>query len=208
MIAETQTLEVLLNYKSNVGPGIAKDEAELAGLNKTAGNSSAAIGTAETGMSRLSVAANGLGGALSHAKHSIGELITGPLGMVGLGAGLFAVGGLIEKGVEKVNELAMSVEKLTGLTGDSATLAIRRSRCSRSSASPHRNGTTIVGFTEKTLGKLEGTAAKAGKSQALLALETEKANDAIHGQSLKTINAEIARQKLTDATIDGAQPDE
>ena len=58
---------------------------------------------------------------------------------------------------------------------------------------------TVVGFAEKTLGKMNETQGKAAKSAALLGLENTKLQIQAQGGKVAAIDKAIAEQKATDA---------
>ena len=110
MIAETAELAVVLKLKDQLTGGLTDAESKLGMLESTAGR------TAVGGLSKLQTVANGVGGALGHAKSQLAGLVGG-LGLLAGGAGLFSVFGGLEQGVSKIETMGLAVEKLTGVTG-------------------------------------------------------------------------------------------
>src|SRR6185503_3067020 len=71
----------------------------------------------QKGFGLISQAAGGVSGAVSHLKGRIGQLLTGPLGMLGLGAGLFSIGKLFTDGISQAQDFGKEVGRLAALTG-------------------------------------------------------------------------------------------
>ena len=71
MIAETAELAVVLKLKDQLTGGLTAAESKLGMLESTASR------TATGGLSRLQTVANGVGGALGHAKSQLSGLVGG-----------------------------------------------------------------------------------------------------------------------------------
>ncbi len=153
-LAETAVLAVQLKLEDQLSGGVARAESEVAGLNTTVKASSGHL----TNLARAATVAQGgvvkFGGALGHAKSQLVSLATGPLGLVGLGAGLFTLGGLFEKSVGRAQDFGMEVSKLSKLTGLSvettSALAAALEHFGIGSDAALRS----VGFLEKNVGLL------------------------------------------------------
>ncbi len=156
--ADTARLAVDLSLTGNFAAGIGKAEAELAGLNATASRGVASSGVLGGALGRVGIAATSVGGALSHAGGQLKGLITGPLGMLGLGSALFGVAGLFKGSIDKASEFAFAIEKLQGLTNDSADSLAQLIAVTDNYGISADRLAKVVGFTEKTLGNLTTTA--------------------------------------------------
>ncbi len=142
------------------------------GLTRPLQATTASLGKLNTGMSKVQSAAGyakqavlGTTQALSGMASHLKGVITGPLGLIGLGAGLFSVAGAFQQGITKASDMAATLEKLQGLTGGSAeklsTLIAVFDKFGINSAKTIQ----IVGFASKTLGNLANTFDKTGKSK-------------------------------------------
>jgi hypothetical protein len=132
-VADTAKLIASLELKDNLSAGVK--------------SASGAIGSLETKFGSL-------GNALGHAKSQIGGLLSGPLGLLGLGGGLYGIEQVISDSLRKTDQLGEAVEKLTGITGMSATSAsMMLAVFSRFGIDAERT-TTALGFEEKALGNL------------------------------------------------------
>lgn len=140
MATETTTLEVVIQGKDN--------------FTATAAKVTGAVKAMETGVGRTGGALTALSGRLGHAKSAIGGLLTGPLGVLGLSAGIFSLGAIMEQTIAKTTDFAFSVEKLMGLTGGTAeAMSGLLAVFEKFGVNAERTG-QIVGFAEKTLGRL------------------------------------------------------
>ena len=105
------TIVVRSTYQDGVAAGLkgtrAAVEAETGGMT-TAFNGFAS----KTGKAMSSVE-----GALTHAKGFFSGLLSGPLGLIGLGGAAFGAADLFKTAITNVSELGVQVEKLTTLTG-------------------------------------------------------------------------------------------
>lgn len=163
-LAETAQLAVQLNLTGNFNSGLQQAERELGTFNQTATTRSGLVTGA---FDRVKGAASGMGGALSHAGGQLKNLITGPLGLIGLGAGLFTLGGAIEHGIGKAVALGDEVRRLAAITGLGA-----QSMSLLAGTFEHFNigadsATRLVGFLEKNVGLL------AAKKDGIVKFEKE-----------------------------------
>src|ERR1041385_6488236 len=98
-LAETARLVTELQLKDQLTPGLQKARAELAGTGKAVGGLAGGVTAVQAPGSRLHSLTTGLSGAFSTFKSRITGLVSGPLGILGLGAGLFTLGGAISDGI-------------------------------------------------------------------------------------------------------------
>lgn len=127
--------------------------------------------------------------------------LAGPIGLLGLTGAAFGVSGALEEGIRKASDWGLSIEKLGGLTSNTAEQLSGLLGITEKYGISNERIAQIVGFTEKTLGKLETATAKSGKatkSAALAHLELVKAQRVANGESTTTINKLIAEQKARD----------
>ena len=203
-LAETAILAVELKLQGGgaFSAGIKGAEGSLAGLNATTkatgGHLSGlvgAAGAAERG-------ALSLGGAFGHAGGQLKGLITGPLGIIGLGAGLLSLGGIFKESVGHAQELGLAVEKLTALTGQSAAVVSTEIAIFEKYGVGIDKASTLIGFAEKTLGKLTATSSTAAKEQAQLTAAQQavtKATEKLDVAHLKLIETEHKRNASASA---------
>lgn len=191
MIAETAKLAVDLSLHNGLGPGVATAEGELSSLNRAASGSVGHTSRLSQGFGVAGRAAGGFGGALSHARGKIGELISGPLGMIGLGAGLFSLAGAFEQSVEKAKEMAFTVEKISGVTGLGATKVSELLGALDNFGVSGDSAVRVFSFIEKSVGKLTQTAAKATAFQKLYGVSLTDAKG-------RAIDAEQVLLKVAD----------
>src|SRR5882672_12565030 len=106
-LAETAVLavELKLNGVTAYSSGLAQVERANAGLARGASGVTGALGKVGTGLGSFA-------GRLGHAKNAIGGLLTGPLGIIGLSAGLFSLGGAIEGSLRHTSDFALGLEKI------------------------------------------------------------------------------------------------
>src|SRR5437773_12524105 len=96
-IAETAELAVLL--KLGTTGSFAGATSQLKGVEAAAaGAQGRGVGGLSRGFAAAEVAAGRFGGALGPAKSQLGGLFSGPLGLIGPGAGLFTVAGGVGHG--------------------------------------------------------------------------------------------------------------
>lgn len=178
-----------------VGNDATKAQSALSRFSGIGGVASRSLGLVEKG-------ASGVGSAFGHLKGTIGGLLTGPLGFLGLGAGVLGLAGALKSGIDTASTMALSIEKLTALTGESAQAMSGLMAVTGKYGVSSGQLSTIVGFEEKTVGKLAGTytkAAKAGKSAALQSLENRRNTLLENNESTKKIDVLIKEQKAQDA---------
>jgi len=195
MIAETAELAVVLKLKDQLTGGLTAAESKLGMLESTASR------TATGGLSRLQTVANGVSGALGHAKSQLGGLITN-LGLFGGAAGLAGIGALVTGSVTKVEALGQATMRLQQVTGESALATSSLLAVGEKWGVSLDSLTGIAQMYEKTVGKLaetQATATKAQKSAALQALETRKLDIQAAGEKTTLINKLITEQKAQDA---------
>ena len=198
-IATTAELIVEIIGKDLLSPATASAErglSSMSGMSLTAAKSASG---AEKALGLVGSAATGMGNALNHAKGFLGSLVSGPLGLIGLGAATFGVADALKSGITEASSMALAIEKLTGITGMSAESASQLIAVFGKFGIGSDQLSQQAGFAEKTLGKLSETSAKAGKSTALLTLEQEKLAIQVKGGSVKAIDALITKQTALDA---------
>lgn len=211
-VAETAQLVVNLSLKDQLSGGLSRAEAQLAGLNRTAGTTNAVTAAASGGISKLGVVAASVGGSLSHAKNQLLGLAAN-MGLLAGGAGIASAVGLLGTSVKKIEDFGAALERVKTLTGEtdlaSGALILQFQKFGIETD----RLVQVVGFTEKTLGKLNETTAKgaaAAKSAALVTLEDQKLRLQAAGASTKHIDALIkeqqARDKLTASTAAALEP--
>lgn len=215
-LAETAVLavELKLNGQTVFSSGIAKSEASVAALNRTTAASGGHLSALVSAAGKAERGVVSLGGAFGHAAGKVGGLLSGPLGLIGLSAGIFSLGGIIEGSVKKLEDFTLGLEAIQGLTGETALASgALLLEFQKFGLSADRTA-QIAGFAEKTLGKLneatgKGTV-KAGdltKAQDALA----KAHERVNLATLKLSEAETKKKvtasqlaaahiRLTDAT--------
>jgi hypothetical protein len=205
-IGETATVAVNLVLRDGLTPGLAKSEEELAAFNAQAKTSGTAMGAAASGMERASTKAISLGGALGHAKGQLAGLLTGPLGMIGLGAGAFAVGKFFDDSIKSVYDLGNASIKLQRIIGGTVAQASQVLAVGEKYGVTYDQLTRSAAFYEKAVGKLASTQASASKVQASAAtqaLEAEKLHAEALGQTTKALDKLIKEQKARDALAAG-----
>src|SRR5665213_3047397 len=106
MLAQTAELGVLLKMQNMLSGPAATAEASLSKLNATSITSKGAASTAEKALGLVGSAATGMGNALNHAKGFLSNLISGPLGMIGLGAGAFGIAAFFQGAISKTTDLS------------------------------------------------------------------------------------------------------
>ena len=115
--------------------------------------SSAATGV-QGAMQKVESAAGRMGNALGHAGSQLEGLITGPLGLIGLGGGLFGLEQALSGSISKVDALGTAVVKLTALTGMSATESSTWIAILGRYGVDADTASTRFAFLEKTMGNL------------------------------------------------------
>jgi hypothetical protein len=195
-MATEQRLAIIVTAQDLVSGKLGKVRSELAAMGTSGKIASVGIGGAM-------LAVNKGEQALGNLKNRLTSLAA-PLAMIGLTGGLFTLGGALEQGITKADDMALAVEKFSGVTGLSAHTSSQLIAVMEKFGVDTAKVTTIAGFAEKTLGKLNDTAGKTTKSTALLSLETRKLQIAADGGKTTAINKAIAEQKATDALKAGA----
>ena len=161
MIAETASLMVKLGLEDTLSAGASRAKASIAGLGTSAGS------VASGPMALLQKASGGIGSAMSTLKGRVSQLGTGLLALGGVG-GLLGVSAVLTSSIRKVEDFGAALEKVTTLTGESAMAAGTLVLAFQKFGLGADTVAQVVGFTEKTLGKLDSTAVKAGSSVSKL----------------------------------------
>lgn len=150
-----ETAELAVNLRLGTTGSFAGATSQLHGVEQAAaGAQTRGVGVLHRGFGAATTAAGKFGGALGHAKSQLGGLITGPLGLAGLGVGLFSVGGALEQGIEKATEMGKAASRLAKITG------LNVETTSALSAAMEHFGIGVdkqlrsVGFLEKNVGLL------------------------------------------------------
>lgn len=164
-LAETAELLILLGLKDQASAGLARVEGELKGLGATATASQGGITGAGSAMHKASGHAITLGGALGHAKHALTDLLTGPLGMIGLGAGAFGIAEFFKEAVGATYDLGNASIGLQRIIGGTVANASAILAVGEKYGVTYDRLTASAAFYEKTVGKLETTQGKATKGQ-------------------------------------------
>jgi hypothetical protein len=213
-LAETAVLAVEMNLTGNLSKGLSAAKTELgkvdqavAGATTRAASGFGKLGSA--GQKSFGIIKSGAEKArepLAHFGETVSGLL-GPLGIVGLGGAALGLGAALERSTAKASDMGFAIEKLTALTGESASQISSLAFVTEKYGIDATQFSQIVGFTEKTLGKLSETTAKTGKaakSAALQHLELVKAQDQARGASVKEIDKLISEQKAHDAIVAAA----
>jgi hypothetical protein len=191
--------QLLIRLGVSKGPltaGLAEAKSELSSFGGHVG-SVGSVASKSFGVVEQSVA--GVERGMGHLKNTMGGLVSGPLGFLGIGAGVLGMTGVLKSGIDTANNMALAIEKMTGLTGQSAEQMSALLAVFGKFNLDTQTTTNIVGFAEKTIGKLVESSAKAGKSAALLADEHRKLGIEVAGGSTKAIDALIKSQTALDA---------
>jgi len=158
------------------------------------------------GFGLMGQAGGAVGNAFGTLKGRIGQLISGPLGMIGLGAGLFSVGKLLTDSVGQAQDFGKEVGRLAALTGLSTETTSKLAGAFEHFGIETDQALTIVGFAEKTLGKLTATGANAEKqaddlasAQRDLALAQLKLNEATAKYAPDSSQVLAAQNRVADA---------
>ena len=105
-IAQTAELIVEIIGKDLLSPATASAERGLSSMSGMSLSAAKNASTAEKAVGLLGSAATGMGNALNHAKGFLGSLISGPLGMIGLGTAAFGAAGAIKEAISTANDMA------------------------------------------------------------------------------------------------------
>ena len=108
--AETANLLVKLSLQNNLTGPLQAATGRVSAMSNVLG------GTASN-FALVKQAAGATGTAIAGMASHLKGVITGPLGLLGLGAGLFTVGGLLKAGTEEASSFGLEVAKLAALTG-------------------------------------------------------------------------------------------
>ena len=180
---------------------------------KTAQAGEQALGSLESksnfvtkGFGLMGQAGGAVGNAFGTLKGRIGQLISGPLGMLGLGAGLFGVGKFFTDAVTSTQDFGKEVGRLAALTGLGTEQTSRLAGAFEHFGIETDQALTIVGFAEKTLGKLTATGANAEKqaddlasAQRDLTLAQLKLNEAQARYRADSSQVLAAQNRVMDA---------
>jgi hypothetical protein len=167
----------------------------------------------ETGIGGVGRIAGKGEAALAHFGGRLQGIATA-VGAVGLAGGFLSVAGAMEEGIKKAADWGLSIEKLQGLTSDTAEQLSGLLGITEKYGISNERLAQIVGFTEKTLGKLAATSGGAAKGQKSLQAATDavtKAQEKLQLAHVKLNEVEAksgasasallaARQRVTDAT--------
>src|SRR4029077_15436581 len=191
-VSQTARLLAELVLQDSFSGTATKGQAALTGLERAASRTGGGFNILQSGMGVARKAASGFEGAMSHLGGRISGLLSGPLGIIGLGAGILSIGGAVEASLKKASDFSLSLEKLTALTGESAQSMGELLLVTEKYGISNEQLGTIVGFTEKTLGKLTETTTKGAVSQKQLAA----AHDTVTKANERLTVAELALQGL------------
>lgn len=162
-VAETARLAVEMTLGGNFNAGMSQSEASLSRMNAAASGAQGKASALSSAFGSVGKAAGSAGGALSHAGSQLKGLLTGPLGLIGLTGGLLAVGKGLTDSVGKASEFAFAIEKMQGLTNDSADSLARLIAVTDNYGISADRLAKVVGFTEKSLGQIALSSASAAK---------------------------------------------
>jgi hypothetical protein len=159
LAADVAYLKGVFTLEDNATPNVNKIKSSLGGLGGAGATAGSALSVVERG-------AVGMGNALNHAKGFVSNLVSGPLGLIGLGAGLLTVGGAIKETIGTANDLASAIEKLAPLTGDTAEQISGLLAVFNKFGISTDIATTRIAFMEKAVGTLALSSKSAAKFQA------------------------------------------
>ncbi len=133
-----------------------------------------AVGQVDSSISKLTSRAGkfattlktSVGGALTHFGGRLKEVASVGLGALGVG-GIFGIGAVFEKSLGKAQEWGLQIEKLTGITRDSAEQMSGLLAVTEKFGLSSERLAQIAGFTEKSLGAIASKASGAAKFQKL-----------------------------------------
>ena len=100
-----------------------------------------------------------VGAGMSALGNNLKRMGTALLAGAGI-TGIFSIVGALEQGISKADEMALAVEKLSGVTGLNAHAASQLVAIMGKYGVDTDKATTLAAFAEKTLGKLAGTTGK------------------------------------------------
>jgi hypothetical protein len=156
MADRTSRLAIIVDVVDKGAGKLAKVRSEVAALGPAGRLGSLGLAKVEAGASRL-------GGALAHARGAIGSLLTGPLGMVGLGAGLFGLGAAFTSSIAKAQEFGDATYRLSKVIGLNADATSRLVDTLDKFGIAGDAQVKLFGLLEKNAAKLGATKQKATK---------------------------------------------
>jgi hypothetical protein len=214
MIAETAQVLVDIKATESISAATNKAIASTERLNTSAvgfgSRFDAGLKKAGSGISKLESGLSSMGG---HLK----DVITGPLGMLGLGAGLFSLGAAFEKSVGTAADFGLEVQKLQGVTGLSVDKVSALAAALDHFHIEGDSAVKVIGMMQKNIGNLAVTGkaadftAKYGLSlkntsitaaQLSAALTTLKDKTAAHADKVKAANIILAYNKAAFQAAD------
>jgi len=160
-VAQTAELIVEIIGKDLLSPATASAERGLSSMSGMSLSAAKNASTAEKALGLVGSAATGMGNALNHAKGFLGSLISGPLGLLGLGAGALTAAGAIKDAIGTANDMAKAIEVLAPLTGDTAEQISSLVAVFNKFGIDTSTATARLAFMEKAVGNLTLTTAKA-----------------------------------------------
>lgn len=164
-IAETAELIAVLKLKDQLSGPAKTATGSVKGLERSAATASGSLAKTEGGMSRLGRSAGGLSTALGRAKKNIGGLLSGPLGLIGLGVGIAGIGGFFTTAIKKAEEFGDASYRLSKLIGLSVEETSRMVDTLDKFGISGDAQIKTFGLYEKNVGKLVGTTKLATKFQ-------------------------------------------
>lgn len=184
-VAETAVLAVELKLN-----GVTAYTSGMNQVHSANAKAAAGVGGLTGGLKNAEKGLASFSGRIGHAKGAIGGLLTGPLGVLGLSAGVFSLGTILEKTIGHTTDFAFSVEKLMGLTGGTAeAMSGLLAVFEKFGVNAERTG-MIVGFAEKTLGKLAANGKLSNKILEDYGFAVRNANGTVKtfGQTLNYVS--------------------
>jgi hypothetical protein len=199
LAATTQQLVTEIIGKDLLTPAAASAEKSIVSLSSSANLASNSTSAVERGLGAVGTAATTMGNALNHAKGFVSNLVSGPLGFIGLGAAAFSVAGALKSGIDTANTLAAALEKLTAITGDSAeSLSALLAVADKYGISSDQIITSAA-FAEKTIGKLADTMSGKGKDAVSKLTQLQKQYGiSLEDSSGKAVDFETELNRVAD----------
>jgi hypothetical protein len=167
MADRSERLAIIVTAQDLASGKLGKVRSELAAMGTAGRISAVGLGV---GIAALTKGEN----ALKHFGARVSSL-AGPLGLVGLTTAGFGLAGAFERGISKATDWGLAIEKLGGLTSNTSEQLSGLLGITEKYGISNERIAQIVGFTEKTLGKLGAATAKSSKDGAALT----KAQDAV-----------------------------
>lgn len=158
-----RTLGIHVTAEDLASGKLARVKAEVTGIGAAGGTMGSKLGGA---FKSVEAGAGRIGGALSHAKGALGGLVSGPLGILGLGASLFTVAGALETGIGKAQSWGLQIEKMQGITHNTAEELSGLLAVTEKFGLSNERLAQITGFSEKALGNLEKGLTDTGEALA------------------------------------------